>query len=214
MPTFDTTPGGSAATSYASLAEFNDYATVRLPVVTWFGTASDPQKQNALMAACRILNACFDWTGMAVDPASDDPTKHQALSWPRNSMVNRNGIPIPIAGADSIPLDLKNAQCEFALQLGAGDRLSDNDPINKGITSIKAGSVSLGFSDVLGKQLTPEAADVQVRKKQSDLNYVANVVPDAVRQLLPASWFIQDLVSLPLIFDAFGGPDHRGGGRF
>lgn len=214
MPTFDTTPGGSAATSYASLAEFNDYASVRFPQVTWFLTATDPQKQNALMAACRALNACFDWTGMAHDPASDDATKHQALAWPRNSMVSRNGIAIPVSGADSIPIDLKNAQCEFALQLVAGDRLSDNDPINKGITSIKAGSVALGFSDVLGKQLTPEAADVQARKKQSDLNYISNVVPDEVRRLLVASWFIQDLVSLPLIFDAFGGPDHRGGGRF
>lgn len=201
----DPTPGGTKSNTYATIAEFNDYAASRFPAVAWFANASDDTKAGALVAACRELNACFMWTGRA---ASDV----QALSWPRASMMTRNGHPMPTSGPDSIPPDLKNAQCEFALQLVAGDRLSDNVPLHKGITGIKAGSVSLSFADVVGRHQDPQSADVTLRKAQSDLNYVSDVVPDEVRRLLVDHWFQQDLVSLPLIFGAFGGPDTRGHG--
>lgn len=208
MPvTLDPTPGSPSANTYADLDEFNAYSASRFPQVAWFATATDDQKSSALIAACRELNACFQWTGRAVDGV-------QALSWPRAAMLSRQGYPIPLSGPTSIPIDLKNAQCEFALQLLAGDRLSDNVPLHKGITSIKAGSVALSFSDVVGRHQDPQAADVTVRKAQSDLNYVSDVVPDEVRRLLVDSWFIQNLVSLPLIFDAFGGPEGRGHGHY
>lgn len=202
MPnTLNTNPGDPAANSYASLDEFSAYANSRYPVIAWYFAASttDDLRSGALIAACRELDSCFEWTGRAVDDV-------QALVWPRAAMLNRNGIPIPTSGATSIPNDLKNAQCEFALQLLAADRLSDNIPLHKGITSLRAGSVALSFSDVVGRHQDPEAADVTVRKAQSDLNYVSDVVPDEVRRLLVQSWFQQNLVSLPLIFDAIGGP--------
>lgn len=198
----DTTPGSATGNSYATLAEFKTYAAARFPAVTWFGTATDPQLEQMLIAACRELNACFDWTGRATDSV-------QALSWPRVGMRNRNGFTIDSSGANSIPVDLKNAQCEFALQLGASDRLGDNVPIHKGITGIKAGSVSLQFADVIGRHQDHESADVTIRKQQSDLNYVSDVVPDEVRRLLVASWFTQNLTSLPLVFQTFGGGRHR-----
>lgn len=201
----DTTPGGKTANSYATLAEFAAYAAARLPAVSWYGTATDAQKEAALQAAARELDACFAWTGAAVDPASDDATAHQALTWPRSGMLSRNGFAIDESGADSIPIDLKNAQCEMALQLGAGDRLGDNDPLKKGITSIKAGSVELKFSDVLGQQTTREAANVRIRQAQSDLNYASDVVPAEVRRLLVPSWFEQNMIDLPMIFDPLGG---------
>lgn len=206
----DPTPGGKAADTYATLAEFNAYAAARLPAVTWFATATDAQKEAALQAAARELDACFAWTGAAVDPASDDPAEHQARTWPRSGMSSRNGFSIPTSGASSIPVDLKNAQCEFALQLGAADRLGDNDPLKKGITSIKAGSVALTFSDVQGQQATREAADVRIRQQQSDLNYASDVVPSEVRRLLVPSWFTQNNVSLPLVFDALRGRSGSG----
>ena len=157
-----------------------------------------PTRHSPLIAAARELDACFDWTGAAVDDV-------QALTWPRSGMLTRNNFAIPTSGATSIPRDLKNAQCEMALQLGASDRLGDNDPLRKGITSIKAGSVALTFSDVQGQQATRESADVRIRQQQSDLNYASSVVPDEVRRLLVPSWFRQNNVSLPFVFDAFGG---------
>ena len=187
----DTTPGSPTQDSYATLAEFETYAASRLPALSWFTSATDPQKEAALRAAARELDACFAWTGTAVDDT-------QALTWPRSGMLTRNGYSI---ATTAIPNDLKNAQCEFALQLGAGDRLADNDPLKKGITSIKAGSVALTFSDVQGKA-TKESADVFIRKQQSDLNYVSDVVPAEVRRLLVPSWYTQNSISRPFIFEA------------
>jgi len=186
------TPGSASANTYATLAEFNAYAANRVPALTWFTAATDPQKEAALQAAARSLDACFTWTGTAVDDV-------QALTWPRSGMLTRNGFAI---ATTVVPVDLKNAQCEMALQLGAGDRLGDNDPLRKGVTSLKAGSVALTFSDVQGQQSSREAADVAIRKMQSDLNYVSNVIPDEVRRLLVPSWFAQPNISRPTIFEA------------
>jgi len=186
------TPGSASANTYATLAELNAYAANRVPALTWFTAATDAQKEAALQAAARSLDACFTWTGTAVDDI-------QALTWPRSGMTTRNGFAI---ATTVVPVDLKNAQCEMALQLGAGDRLGDNDPLRKGVTSLKAGSVALTFSDVQGQQSSREAADVAIRKMQSDLNYVSNVVPDEVRRLLVPSWFAQPNISRPTIFEA------------
>lgn len=187
------TPGSASADTYATLAEFEAYAAARLPAVTWFGAATDAQKEAALKAAARELDACFVWTGTAVDDV-------QALTWPRSGMLTRNGFDVPTT---TIPVDLKNAQCEMALQLGASDRLGDNDALKKGITSIKAGSVALTFSDVQGQASTYESAGVAVRRKQSDLNYVSDVVPDEVRRLLVPSWYEQADVAQPVLFEVF-----------
>lgn len=189
----NTTPGDASADSYASLTEFNTYAGNRLPALSWFATATDPQKEAALRAACRELDSDFSWTGAAVDNV-------QALCWPRSGMLNRNGFAL---STTAIPVQLKNAQCEFALQLGAGDRLGDNDPLKKGIVGLKAGSVELKFSDAQSRKgLNYESADVDIRRQQSDLNYVSDVVPDEVRRLLVASWFNQNSVKLPIVFEA------------
>lgn len=187
------TPGASDANTYAMLAEFEAYAANRLPALTWFASASNPQKEAALQAAARELDACFSWTGTAVDEV-------QALTWPRSGMLTRNGFNI---ATTVIPTELKNAQCEMALQLGAGDRLGDNSAIEKGITSLKAGSVALTFSDVKSQQSSNyEAADIGIRRKQSDLNYVSSVVPDEVRRLLVPSWFEQASVKRDIVFEA------------
>lgn len=187
------TPGAADANTYASLAEFNAYAAARVPALAWFTAAADPAKEAALQAAARELDACFAWTGVAVDEV-------QALTWPRSGMVSRNGYAI---ATTAIPVDLKNAQCELALQMGAADRLGDNDPLLKGITSIRAGSVALTFSDAQAAQSSREAADIAIRRRQSDLNYVSTVIPDEVRRLLVPSWFTQNTVSRPVMFEAF-----------
>lgn len=186
------TAGAANADTYATLAELEAYAAARLPALSWFALATDPQKEAALAAAARELDACFDWTGAAVDDV-------QALTWPRSGMLSRNGF---VLGTDVIPVDLKNAQCEMALQLGASNRLGDNDPLRKGITSIKAGSVALTFSDIRGHARgSAESAQVGVRLAQSDLNYVSDVVPDEVRRLLVPSWFVQADIQQPFLFE-------------
>lgn len=189
----DTTPGSATGNSFATVAEFKTYRDNRLPAVTWAVAASDPVIEVALIMGGRLMNSMFDWTGTAVDAV-------QAMTWPRVGMATRNGYPIPTSGASSYPQALKDAQCEFALQLGAGDRVSDNDAIKQGITSVKAGSVAVTFKDVT--ENTSESVDMLIRRLGSEFNYVSKTVPDMVRQLLVESWFNQPSILRPIMFGA------------
>lgn len=69
-----------------------------------------------------------------------------------------------------IPDELKKAESEFAQQLTKQDRTLDNDVIIQGLTSMRAGSVSLGFKD----------------------NIVPQVIPDAVFNIMPQSWLTDE----------------------
>ena len=86
-------------------------------------------------------------------------------------MYDANGNAI---ASNVIPQDLKDAESELAGQLGNADRTLDNDVIVQGLTSIKAGSVSLSFKDMVE----------------------AHVLPDAVWNLMPPSWFTDEIVTM------------------
>lgn len=193
MPlTLTTTPGAANANSYADLTEARAYIATRMPAVTDPG---DEPLKAWLIAGTREIDACFNWTGAAADPDG------QALNWPRTGMLNKNGGSI---ASDAVPDQLKNAAIEFAVQLGAGDRLSDNDTLKKGIIGIKAGSVALQFSDVQGKG-TYESAEVALRKEQQDLRYASDVVPSEVRRLLVPGWYVEGDITGGIMFGAMGG---------
>lgn len=183
------TPGAADANSYASLAELNDYLTYRLPVMT-LASATDAQKEAALRMACRLLDSLFDWAGTAVDST-------QVLTWPRSGMLTRNGFSI---ATTAIPRELKEAQCEFAAQLYAADRVADNDAAKQGVTSVKAGSVAVTFKDI--DESDPESVDMLLRRLSFDLQWASKTVPDAVRQLLVPTWFTAHTIKRPFEFGA------------
>jgi len=113
-------------------------------------------------------------------------------------MFNRNGFEIPTTGAASIPRELKNAQIELAFQLSVADLTANNSIINQGITSIKAGSVSLSFADLNAEN------SLLVARSIRELNALMAVLPDAVKYLLVPSWLLddpEDASSSTLIFE-------------
>jgi hypothetical protein len=67
---------------------------------------------------------------------------------------------------------LKNAVAELALQLLQSDLTQDNAISVQGITSLRAGPVSLTFKDSIDTK----------------------VIPDAVWALLPPSWFTDAVI--------------------
>lgn len=183
------TPGAANANSYATVAELDTYAATRPGAPAWFATAATADKEAALIMATRMLDGRLNWTGAPTTPAT------QALGWPRTGMLNRNSYAIDSA---VLPLGLVEATCEQALQMGGtGNGLADNDPINQGITSVKAGSVAVTFKEI--DESTPESADVQFRKKEQELAWAS--VPDSVRALLVPSWYTTEGVARPLMFD-------------
>lgn len=189
MPTIDATVGGIAANSYATQAEANTYFDERLPLSTPWVTTGDPAIRALIMAA-RVLSAMArphrtlryrdriqfyytsrQWTGA---PA----TTTQRLAWPRTGMYDANGNAI---ASTVIPLELKNAQAELAGQLLIADTTLDSDVIVQGISSVRAGSVSVSFK---------EAID-------------AYVLPNAALNLMPPSWWTDELIegAWPAEFD-------------
>ncbi len=175
----DATVGGVAANSYETLAEAQTYFDARLPIAGWDGAAD----QNVLLAmATRVMEGYAQalkklvapsggvrayyiisrqWTGLPASPT-------QKLSWPRIGMFDQNGNPID---PTVIPQELKDAESEFAGQLGNADRTLDLDQIVQGLTSLRAGSVALTFKQ----------------------NFLPQVIPDAVLNLLVPGWLTDEI---------------------
>lgn len=84
-------------------------------------------------------------------------------------------VDVTVAGSGGrvmiIPQELKDAQSELAGQLLMADTTLDNSVITGGIKSVSAGSVSVSFKDMID----------------------AKVLPDAVWNLMPPSWFTEEL---------------------
>lgn len=189
MPvTIVATPGASNANSFLTEAEATAYFNARLPLVPPWEDADDPTA--ALVMATRVLSAFAQpyrylmqgdppyyyrirrqWTGA---PA----TTTQRLPWPRTGMFDANGNAI---ASNVIPEALKEATAELAGQLIVADTTLDNSTAVKGITSVKAGSVSVSFKDMIESK----------------------VLPDAVWNLMPPSWFTEELIegAIPALFD-------------
>ena len=181
MPTLVATPGAANANSYTTLAEAQLYWDIRLFTDLWDNSAD---QEAALMLATNVIDRMANphrklvrmdkawfyvtaptWTGSI----SSVTGATQALAWPRDGMFDRLGRAI---ANTVIPKELKDATAELAGQLSGADRTLDNDVIVQGIKSVKAGSVAVEFNE-----------------------YIATyVIPDAVWNLMPDSWFTDELV--------------------
>lgn len=183
------TPGAANANSYLTLAEATAYYEGRLTSVAWDNAAD---QEALLVMATRTINGYFlgrrtaimvegnvpayrvgaRWTGAPADGV-------QSLAWPRAGMYNGNGY--AIAGT-AIPRELKDATAELAIQTAGGNTTLDIASSVKGITSIKAGGVAIGFGG------------------QNSQTVTSKPLPDAVLMLIPPSWYEPEVVE-----SAYGG---------
>jgi|SRR6185436_7470083 len=188
------TPGAADANSFATLDEFNAYHATRIPALPWLATATDAQKEAVLIMGARLLGTCFTWRGSAVDDV-------QALVFPRSGLLTRNGFALPTSGAASIAIDLKNAQCEWAGQIGATDLISDDSAAQSNVLAVKAGSVGVTFQQV--NTSTQESVDMILRRMTSEFAYLSKEVPGEVRRLLVPSWYKQPSILRPALLRPF-----------
>lgn len=190
MPTIDATVGGANANSYETLAEANTYFDERLPLPTAW-VASGDQSIRALIMATRVLDSMAQPRKHLAHALNGTPyyvvhrqwtgapaTPTQRLAWPRTGMYDANGNAI---ASNVIPQALKDAESELAGQLIMSDTTLDNSVTVGGIKSVSAGSVSVSFKDMVER----------------------HVLPDAVWNLMPASWFTDELYepANPAMFD-------------
>lgn len=185
MPTVDSTVGGANSNSYLTVEEADAYWEAHLYADAW----NDTDKEAAVIWATRVMDASFVWTGQAA-------TATQALGWPREGMYTRNGFPI---ANDVIPVDLKNATAELAGQLAASNLTETNEAARAGLTKLKVGPVELGWTDRAASSIA--LLNAQLKAKLPEFQYA--MIPDAVRALIPPSWYERVLlISNSIIFEA------------
>lgn len=152
--------------SYLSLADAEAYFAARLRATAW-ASASDADKETALLQACRAIESLVpNWEGA--------PTvTGQALQWPRMEVPNRrtggrtSGWPYDgyaYYDMTAMPQPLTDAQCEEALELLARAQDLDMDDAERdrarGVvkTSIAKASVEYGNVTVYGGVLVSAQA--------------------------------------------------------
>lgn len=169
-PTIVATTGANNANSFATEAEVDAYFDARMPLsVPWVAGATG--NKAAIVMAARVLTMMASGKKTLIKPlqskgtssayyytsrvwAGTIATSTQAMAWPRIGLYDRFGRAIDPA---VVPQDLKYAQAELAGQLYISDSTLNNDVLVQGITSIKAGSVSLSFRDAIAAQVLPDA---------------------------------------------------------
>jgi hypothetical protein len=140
------------ANSYATRAEADAYHEGHLYADAWL-TATNAQKERALIMATRLIDDNVFWKGA---PVNVEPGV-QALGWPRVPRVLEsrygNPVPAPISASfwetlawpyNQVPRPVMRATCELARELLKADRTLEDSA--KGIRSV---SVGQGAVDVV-----------------------------------------------------------------
>jgi hypothetical protein len=104
VATLDSTVGGAASNSYASLAEGTTYFGERLQASAWTGESDPDVQERALIMATRRLDL-LEYRGIKSSSA-------QALKWPRDGAYDEDGEQY---ATNAIPTFLKHATFELAL---------------------------------------------------------------------------------------------------
>jgi hypothetical protein len=126
------TPAATNANTYCTLAEAETYFEARLNITEWTA-ASDANKNIALTMATRLLDERMQWSGSAY-------TETQALSFPRYSVYDSNGI---VFDETTIPQWLINATAEFAFHLLKSDRTAEAG--TKGIRYMRVDKIAMSL---------------------------------------------------------------------
>lgn len=121
-------PPVDGANSYAAVAAFKEYHSVRGVDLTPYG---DPEIEFALIKATQYLDVRFEYVGYQY-------AKGQTTEWPRSSAYDKRGDRL-----DGIPTRVVWATCEYALRALATDLLADPDRDSTG-RAVKSKSEQVG----------------------------------------------------------------------
>jgi len=134
-----TSGGVPNAESYVSVAEVDAYWAGRNPTsaAAWAALGT-PAKEAALREACQFLDQGWQWIGNRWSGT-------QYLNWPRAIQHTFWGnVQLSIPGINQIPLILKQAQCELALEASSGKLAPSYDPSTT-VEAVSVGALSVTY---------------------------------------------------------------------
>ncbi len=135
----ETGTGRTDATSFVSLAYFQEYSKERGRCLADFVNL---KQRAALVRATQYLSESHKWAGYRVN-SRNDSQGYQALAWPRYDVLDRAGNYVP---SDSIPREIKQATCELGFyELKTPHGLQPVYTAHSRQKTIKAGSVSITY---------------------------------------------------------------------
>lgn len=141
--------GLASATSYVSVEEADDFASLNIHNFAVWDALDDADKQNLLMYVSRVLDSRTVWKG-------DQTTTLQGLAWPRTGVVDRYGNAV---SSTSVPYNLRMAVVELAKHTMTEDRLSKWQPESI-VSEVKLDTVGVKFASptdvAVGQYKTPE----------------------------------------------------------
>ena len=132
MAGFNSTLGGSASTSYISIAEADDLLTNSRYNTEWQSN-TEAEKSEYLVSATFWLET-LNYGGTRCSPSTDDEDKPQALKWPRSD-ISCDGVKATCA---FIPNQIKQTTAVLAANLSAKPE-AITGPIGGGGGSTQAG---------------------------------------------------------------------------
>ena len=146
----DATVSGTSANSYVTLVEADAYHEERLHNTEWT-SATDANKNSALIWAANILDRKFQWKGRKKELT-------QRMDWPRYAVYHSEGEYLIGFDYDTntyiIPKEIKDAQSELAFLLIKKDLTAELD--QKGIKSMRVDVISMTFDEsTVREEVTP-----------------------------------------------------------
>jgi hypothetical protein len=134
------TVGGATSNSFISADDAGVYFDNRLNSTAW-DDASSSDKDKALITASKELNLLC-WKGTRVSST-------QALAWPRSWVINPDSAFTQDYYSESvIPDRVKNATCEYALELlKGGDTDITSQDSSREVISETVGPISVTYAN-------------------------------------------------------------------
>ena len=135
------TAGAANANSYCDLAFADSFFSSRLGSEKWL-QAQTLFREASLVTAAIVLDSDFSWIGVV---ASDT----QSMRWPRKYVEDVDGREVTDT---TIPLPIKQAQCELALQI-----LKDGEytGVISDLDTVRVGSIRVDFDQLAAKYAVP-----------------------------------------------------------
>lgn len=129
------------AESYVTVAFADEYWAARNR--SEWSALGAPAKEAALLDACAYLDSGYEWIGTR-------RYSTQYLNWPRAVMgygtrVSGISFDLMLPGINEVPLALKRAQCELAMESLNGRLAEAFDPRTQAVASETVGPVSVSY---------------------------------------------------------------------